>query len=340
VLYLNREAVETICRDLDSIGIIREVFRLHRAGETTLPDEAYLGWTTPRNEKVRSLNMPAFVGGDFQAAGTKVINSNPANTARGITRASGLTLIFDPETVRIRCIMEGAHISALRTASVSMLCLQELSHEEVRRLTIIGAGVIGQAHLNLALSVFGDLEHVALFDLNPQAAREMVAAANKNGSRSNPEFHIMKDAKSAVQFSQAVVFATTVTSGYVPYNWLNPGTVAVNVSLDDLMADAYMKCDYLFVDDWNLVRTDSRRLLGQMYRQGKIAGPGEVPANHDARKVDGEIGDVVSGNHPGRKRAEDIIVVNPFGLAIEDVALGSKVYAIARERKLGTELPV
>jgi ornithine cyclodeaminase/alanine dehydrogenase-like protein (mu-crystallin family) len=167
----------------------------------------------------------------------------------------------------------------------------------------------------------------------------MARAANKNGSRPHASFEIMKDAKSAVQFSRAIVFTTTVTSGYVPYAWLNPGTVAVNVSLDDLMPDAYMKCDYLFVDDWNLVRADSRRLLGRMYREGKVTGPGEAPANQNARRVDGEIGDLVSGHHSGRERAEDIIVVNPFGLAIEDVAIAARVYAIAQERKLGIQLP-
>jgi ornithine cyclodeaminase/alanine dehydrogenase-like protein (mu-crystallin family) len=339
LLYLNGQEVRAICRDLDPIAIIREVFRLHSAGETILPDEAYLGWKTKRNEAVRSLNMPAYVGGSFQAAGAKIINSNPANIGRGIPRASGLTLIFDPETVKIRCMMEGAYISSLRTASVSALSLQELSPQEIRRLTIIGTGVIGQAHLNLAMSAFPALEAVALFDLNREAAEAMAANAKKNTPRENITFHIMQDAKSAVQFSQAIIFTTTVTSGYVPYDWLNPGTVAVNVSLDDLMADAYMKCDYLFVDDWNLVRADARRLLGKLYREGKVAGPRDTPSNQEVRKVDGEIGDLVSGHHSGRKCADDIIIVNPFGLAIEDVAIASRIHAIALEKNMGTQLP-
>lgn len=339
LLYLNSQEVRTICQDIDPVALIRQVFRLHRQGETVLPDEAYLGWKTGNNEVVRSLNMPAYVGGNFRAAGTKVINSNPANVSRGIPRASGLTLIFDPETVQIRCMMEGARISSLRTASVSLLCLQELCRRPLRRLTIIGAGVIGQAHLDLAISTLASLEEVALFDLSPPAAERMASNA-RNGLDRQIVFNVMPDAKTAVQFSEALIFTTTVTAGYVPYSWLNPGTVAVNVSLDDLMADAYLQCDSLFVDDWDLVRSDKRRLLGRMYSEGRVAGPRDTPPSPDVRKIDGEIGDLVCGYHPGRKNAQDIIVVNPFGLAIEDVAFASEIYSIARQRNLGTQLPV
>jgi len=338
LLYLNGQEVKKICQDIDAVALIRQVFQLHRAGETILPDEAYLGWNTPHNETVRSLNMPAYLGGRFQSAGTKIINSNPKNVGRGLPRASGLTMVFDSETTQIRCMMEGSYISALRTASVSMLCLQRLSHGEARRIAIIGSGAIGKAHLGLALSTFPLLEEIALFDLDRSAAEKMAAEAQAS-SKTKVTFHIMSDAKSAVQFSLGVVFATTVTNGYVPYSWLNPGTVAVNVSLDDLNEDAYLRCDHLFVDDWGLVRADSRRLLGKLYREGKIAGPNDTLPDQSVRKVDGEIGDLFSGHHPGRKKADDIIVVNPFGLAIEDVAFATEVYALAKQRNLGTLLP-
>src|SRR5438552_18526619 len=57
ILYLRRKDVELPCRKVDSVAVIREVFRMHASGQTILPDEAYLAWTNDQGESVRSLNM-------------------------------------------------------------------------------------------------------------------------------------------------------------------------------------------------------------------------------------------------------------------------------------------
>jgi ornithine cyclodeaminase/alanine dehydrogenase-like protein (mu-crystallin family) len=125
----------------------------------------------------------------------------------------------------------------------------------------------------------------------------------------------------------------------VRYEWLKPGAIVVNVSLDDVLPEVYLRCDLLFVDDWNLVQEDTRRLLGKMHRQQRIAGPGSETIHSEARKVDGEISDLVLGRHPGRKNPEDIVVVNPFGLGIEDVALASRIFQMAVAHQKGIRLP-
>jgi ornithine cyclodeaminase len=51
--------------------------------------------------------------------------------------------------------------------------------------------------------------------------------------------------------------------------------------------------------------------------------------------VDGELGQVLAGLRPGRLRERDVILVNPFGLAIEDVALAAEVHRAATRRGLG-----
>jgi ornithine cyclodeaminase/alanine dehydrogenase-like protein (mu-crystallin family) len=337
LLYLSRRDVETICLQVDSVSLVTDVLRLHASGHTVLPDEAYLSWENPSKETVRSLNMPGYLSGDFRSAGTKIINSNPANPTRGLPRASGLTLLFDPDTTRILCVMEGAYISALRTASVSAMA--RLLSPQFRCMAVIGAGVIGTTHIEVAARTFPLLERVVLFDTNPTAAAGAVEHLQERLGRS-PALEMADDAESAVREADVVVPATTVNAGYIPYDWLRPGALAVNVSLDDLMADALLRSDLLFVDDWNLIKADSRRLLGRLYREGRVAGPGNQSPPNGARRVDGELGDIVLGRHPGRQSAAQIIVVNPFGLAIEDVAFASRIFAVAQSGGLGTRLPV
>jgi ornithine cyclodeaminase/alanine dehydrogenase-like protein (mu-crystallin family) len=337
LLYLSAENVREICKDVDSVALIRDVLYQHGSGHTILPDEAYLLWRTARKETVRSLSMPAYVGGTFNAAGTKIINSNVRNSARGLPRASGLTVLFDSSTGEVISIMEGAHISAMRTASVTFLSVGLLTGRPIRDMAVIGAGVIGATHIELGLKRLPSLERVILFDINQSRADEL-ARQLQVSVRKIIRIEVVDSALKAIKDADVIVPATTVTDGYIPYEWLKPGAIVVNVSLDDLLPDAILNADLLFVDDWNLVRADSRRLLGRMYREGIVLGPKEHPHAGRVRKVDGELGDLVLARHPGRNSIEDIIVVNPFGLGIEDVAFAARVFEIAKAKGIGMYL--
>jgi ornithine cyclodeaminase/alanine dehydrogenase-like protein (mu-crystallin family) len=339
ILYLCASDVQAICLSMDSVALIEEIFRLHGSGQTILPDEAYLAWTTTRNESVRSLNMPSYVGGNFHAVGTKIINSNPANPLRGLPRASGLTLLFDPDSARIRCVMEASYLSALRTASVSVLAMRLLAGPRMKCLTVIGTGAVGTVHAELAVRTFNLLKRVVLFDVcaeRAQAAKRYLSGIIHN----EVLVEVASRVEDAVRAADVVVTSTTATSSYIPFSWLHPGAIVLNVSLDDLDPDVFLYASLVFVDDWNLVSSDRRRLLGRMYKEGRIIGPAETIDGPGARKIDGELGDLVTGRHPGRRLPDDIIVVNPFGLAIEDVALASHVFRIAQERGMGTHLNV
>ena len=147
MLYLNRNDVVNACNMIDPVAVIRDVLKLHASGQVILPDEAYLSWKNDHDEQVRSLNMPAFIGGSFNSAGTKIINGNIANPSRGLPRASGLTLLFDATSVRVNCIMQGAYLSSLRTASVTMLSAELFKGREIENVAVLGAGVLAQAHI-------------------------------------------------------------------------------------------------------------------------------------------------------------------------------------------------
>ncbi|HZU68581.1 MAG TPA: ornithine cyclodeaminase family protein [Ktedonobacteraceae bacterium] len=340
ILYLASRDVQEVCKEIDSVAVIREVFKLHGSGQTILPDEAYLGWTNAKGESVRSLNMPAYVGGPFGMAGTKIINGNIANPARGLPRASGLTLLFDPVTVRVVCMMEGAYISSLRTASVTALSADLLKGREIQTLAIIGAGVLARAHIELLVMRLPGLRHIRLFDLEEQrieTLQQQVAFILKSRG---VEMQATKTAEEAIRPAQLIVPVTTTTQGYISYDWLQPGSLLVNISLDDPLPEVVLRADKVIVDDWNLVKNDPRRLVGRMYRQGKVIGPDDsIEATASGRRrIDAQLGEIVTGAKAGRTNENEIILVNPFGLAIEDVALAIEVYRKARKMGMGVEL--
>lgn len=337
ILYLCRKDIELACKEIDSVAIIREVFRMHGSNQTVLPDEAYLAWMNEKGEDVRSLSMPGYLGGSLHIAGTKIINSNIRNPERGLPRASGMTLLYDDISARLICIMEGAYLSSLRTASVTALATDLLKGENFETAAIIGAGVLAQAHADLLVRRFPQLRQLQIFDVDKRRA----TAFHNNLAPVLEAHHVaLKEAataEEAIRSAQLVIPVTTTTVGYIRFGWLQPGSLLVNISLDDPMPEVVLKADKVIVDDWNLVRNDSRRLIGRMYREGKIIGPDDLveDVNDGRRRIDAQLGEIVVGARGGRRSAHEVILVNPFGLAIEDVALAAHVYQTARTLGIG-----
>jgi len=336
ILYLCRKEVEAICREIDTVAVMRDLFALHAAGKTILPDEAYLGWTNANGEQVRSLNMPGYVSGTGAMAGTKIINSNPSNVMRGLPRASGLTMLYDSVSTRITCVMEAAHLSSLRTASVTGLAVDLLGVKSIQTAAVIGAGVLARAHLKLLVQRLPALRRILLFDLKRERA-EALSRELQSARAHELDVNTTSTAEEAIRQAQLIVPVTTVTAGYIQFEWLQPGALLSNVSLDDPCPEVVFKADKVIVDDWKLVKADERRLLGRMYREGKVVGP-DAPrfeSQNGTRRIDAEFGEVVLGTRVGREREDEIILFNPFGLAIEDVALATVVYRVARESGVG-----
>lgn len=340
ILYLCQKDVARACQELDSVAVMREVFMLHNVGQTILPDEAYLGWANDQGEDVRSLNMPGYIGGSLGIAGTKIINGNISNPRRGLPRANGLTLLYDKTSVRITCILEGAYLSSLRTASVTALAADLLKGEEIERVAIIGAGVLARAHIELLVKRLPHLHQIWIFDLEKARIATLQRELAPILEAKQIELQPTATAEEAIRSAQLIVPVTTTTVGYISYNWLQPGSLLVNISLDDPLPEVVFKADKVIVDDWGLVKNDSRRLIGRMYREGKVIGPDDPieTGRNDCRRIDAQLGEIVAGSRSGRNSPNDIILVNPFGLSIEDVVLGAYVYQAAQERGIGVLL--
>lgn len=338
IWYLVEDETRRACARLDPVKIVRDTLVLHADGEIQLPAEAYLGWTSPSGSAARSLNMPGYVGGSYQIPGTKIINACLGNTDRGLPRASGLTVLFDRQTARITCVMASAHISALRTASVTVACAQTLLPGKVITAGVIGAGTIAKTHIELMAQTLPGLAYVAVYDQDASRAQLLTQGMARSLRAHGVGIEAADSAQTAVLGADLIVPATTTVKGYIEHSWLSRGAVVVNVSLDDLMPDVILQADSLLVDDWGLVSADTHRILGRMSRDGLVVGPGQT-AKPGTRAVDAELGQVFSGRHPGRSRPEDIVVVNPFGLAIEDIALAAEVYRVARREGRGIPLP-
>jgi N-[(2S)-2-amino-2-carboxyethyl]-L-glutamate dehydrogenase len=334
ILYLSRQDVGEILREIDAVAVVRRALVAHAEGRTLLPRGSYFEWDGRRGGSPRSLAMPGAVEG---VVGTKVINANPSNRSSGLPRADGLTLLFDAESARVRAVLAASPISAVRTAAVTVIGALALGVASITTAAVIGAGEIAAAHVDLLVKMLPDLRDVRVFDTDRPRAGALVTRLGGWVGERPIRATVCGTAEEAIRGSVLVVLATTTEIGYVSRQWLDPGALIVHVSLDDLLERTVLDVDRLYVDDWDLVRADDRRLLGRMIRAGLITGPGEA-APKGGRAIDGTLGDVLTGGVPGRLYRDEVIVLNPFGMAITDVALASALVEVADETGVGLAL--
>jgi N-[(2S)-2-amino-2-carboxyethyl]-L-glutamate dehydrogenase len=328
LLYLDSAAVAELCETLDPVEAVTAAFLAVRAGQAGVAAEAALRWTAPDGNAARSLVLPAHHAGVY---GCKIINASLGNVDRGLPRAAGLIMLFDQDTAAPVCLMEGARISALRTAAVSVAALGAVRQEGVTSVAFLGGGRQSRTHLEL-LAARGRLTEVTVYDVDPLRGQ----AFAKHAAELLPAvtIEVAETARAAVRAAHVTIAATTTTVPYVDLDWLPRGAVLVNVSLDDATEKLLLECDHLFVDDWHLVSDDDTRLLGRLASAGLVTGPGE-PAPPGGRAVDADIATLLAGAGPRPVTPSDRVVVNPFGMGVHDIALAAQVHAAARNRDAG-----
>ena len=121
--------------------------------------------------------MPA---SDEKVAVTKLITFVASNPARGLPAIQGDVLVFNVHDGRRLHILHGPTVTARRTAAVSLLAAMELAPAPKGPLLIVGAGVQGQAHLEVFVQGLG-VTDVLIASRSAASADALVAHARTLG---------------------------------------------------------------------------------------------------------------------------------------------------------------
>ena len=80
-------------------------------------------------------------------AGVKVVTVAPGNPARGLPRIQAAYLLFDPTTLALRAVLDGAALTTLRTPAVSVTALLPVLPERALRVVVVGRGPQATGHV-------------------------------------------------------------------------------------------------------------------------------------------------------------------------------------------------
>jgi ornithine cyclodeaminase/alanine dehydrogenase-like protein (mu-crystallin family) len=240
--------------------------------------------------------MPGYVDGVLEAKLVSVFpGHDPSHEA--------LIAVFDAGTGAPRAVMDGTHITAVRTGASSAVATRALAREDARVLAVIGAGVQGRSHLDAVRRVRAFSE-VRVASRTFEHAK---ALAEEAGATPVESF------EQAVRGADVVCCCTHASEPVVRREWLAPGThvCSVGASQEGPELDAETVAA-------GLLCVESRVAF-----QRPPAGAFELQGLDPEAAV--ELGEVLGGSRPGRTSDEQLTVYKSMGHAVEDAAAAALV---------------
>jgi len=241
-------------------------------------------------------------------AGVKLVTVNPANPARGLPLIHGLYVLFAPESLAPLAVIDGAALTALRTAAVSGLATRYLAHTDAHRLVIFGAGTQARAHLD-AMRAVRPITHMRVVSRTPEGALRLVEQARALGLDADvagPDIVAEADIVCACTTSPTPLFDGALLPAGAHVNAVGAYTPATR-ELDD----ATVRRGRLVVETREAALAEAGDLIIPL--QAGIIARSDIVA---------DLSEVVRGATVRRAPA-DITVFKSVGMAFEDLAIAA-----------------
>jgi ornithine cyclodeaminase/alanine dehydrogenase len=319
MLYLTRADVESVGLDVQTmVGLLEVAFREKGCGRVEMPPKP--GIHTRPDAFLHA--MPAYIPA-LGAAGIKWVGGYPDNHRRDLPYITGLIVLNDVETGIPYAVMDCAWITAYRTAAATALSARYLARPDSRAVGILACGVQGRTNLQ-ALAAFFPITRVFAYDTRRDVQDRFVADMR---ARLGVDAVGVDRPRDAVVASDMVVTSGPILkhpSPAIEAGWLRPGSFASAVDFDSYWTGAAL-------GEFDKVTTDDHAQF-EYYRRAGYFQQTPTPC--------ADLGEIVAGVRPGRERPDERTLAVNLGLALDDMAVAPEIYRRARDRGLGTWLPL
>ncbi|WP_084396864.1 ornithine cyclodeaminase family protein [Henriciella aquimarina] len=229
----------------------------------------------------------------------------PGNAAKGLANHQSTILLFDPDTGAPEALVEAGYLTALRTASASALSTRLLARDDVKTLSIIGAG--GQAlHQIRAVWAERSFERVLVSARSLAGPQRVAAQLNKEGIEA-----VATDMETAAREADVLITITPSFEAFVRAAWIREGTHIACMGADTKgkheVEPGLIAMTETFVDE--PAQAISIGECQHAYELGLIEEAALTP-----------IGAVISGQAPGRSSPEAITLFDSTGVGLQDIA--------------------
>jgi ornithine cyclodeaminase/alanine dehydrogenase len=266
--------------------------------------------------------MPAYIP-TMESAGLKWVSGFPDNQKRGLPYITGLVILNDTETGLPISVMDCVWITGMRTGAATAVAAKYLARPESSVVGMLGCGVQGRSNVE-ALNALFPLERVMAYDVDAEAATRY---ADEMETRFGLEVTVVNTPRKAVSGCDLVVTAGPILKKphqTIQAGWLDQGAFASLVDFDSYWHPKAMEeVDKFCTDD-----------LPQLRHYQQVGYFQEIPPVH------ADLGELASGQKPGRETQTERSMTANLGLAMDDMAVAPLIYKRAVKKGIGTWLPL
>ncbi len=320
LLYLSRADVASVGLTMNAIiDALENAFRDKGEGKVDMPPKPGIH---PGGGDNFIHAMPAYIP-SLKSAGVKWVGGFPENQKKNIPYITGLLILNDTDNGLPLAVMDCVWLTGKRTGAATAISARYLARPESSVAGILGCGVQGRTNLE-ALNCLFPLTKAMVYDTREAAAKRY---AEEMGAELDLEVVPVGTPREAVSGCDIVVTAGLLQKkphATIKAGWLDEGAFASMVDFDSYWHPDAMKETSKFCTD-DTIQLNHYRTLG--YFQ-------DIPPIH------ADLGELVTGQKPGRESPQERTATANLGLALDDMAVAPLIYRQAKEKGLGTWLPL
>lgn len=320
LLYLSQaDVVAAGVTMAEIIAALETAFRAKGEGRTEMPPKPGVH---PGGGDNFIHAMPAYIP-DLKSAGVKWVSGFPENHRRNLPYIAGLLIWNDVETGLPLAVMDCGWITAKRTAAASAVAARRLARPDAAVMGMLGCGVQGRSHAEAFKETF-PLKKILAYDRDSEAARRY---AEEMSRQLGVEVAPVAAPREAVSGCDIVITAGPILKtphATIQAGWLDEGAFASLVDYDSYWSrEALAQAAKFCTDD-----------VPQLKLYQSMGYFQNIPP------IYADLGELVTGRKNGRTTPAERTMTANLGLAIDDMAVAPLVFKRAREKGIGTILPL
>ncbi len=258
---------------------------------------------------------------DAMVLGLKSGGYWPGNIEQGLTNHQSTVILFDPDTGKLRSLVGGNYLTAVRTAASSAVSIAHLARKNAKVLGMVGAGHQSTFQLRAAAEQ-RDFEKVVCWNLHQEQIPKLAAVAQELGL----PFESVTREELCGQ-ADVIITITSAFEALLQAQWIKPGTHIACMGTDtkgkqevdsQLLAKATV-----FTDE--LAQSITIGEAQHAVAQNIITAADITP-----------IGEVINGSALGRSSQEQITLFDGTGVGLQDLAVASVAAQLAETKGLAT----
>jgi ornithine cyclodeaminase/alanine dehydrogenase len=322
MLILTRSEVTSVLDIEDVIGLVE-------AGHADLSDGAGvdMGSLSGQLPGSSALMIPMAAIVAAGTGGVKLLTDTPDNHSRSLPRQMSTIALVDINTGVCEAFLDGAVITQLRTAAASAVATKLLAREDATVLGFIGAGGLAKSHLR-AIRAVRQVDHVVVWSRTTDTAGAFVRFAEEL----NVKVEVLASPEEVTKASDVLCTLTPSREPIVLGRWFRPG-LHINA------AGSPPRREYREIDSLGIQR--SRVVVDLLDVALRKSGDLNMPLSEGIvtkEHFEDELGQVITGQRPGRTSKDEITLFKSVGIATQDIVTARLAVSNARRRGIGTEI--